>query len=100
MITHQNKGKIIWIIILLIISSTSFSKAQRALKDSSINIPYFSISYQFQMPGGDLAKRFGNNSSVGLSFLNKTKNKWLYGCDWNYLFGNVIKDTGLFSKIG
>jgi len=52
------------------------------------------------MPGGDLAKRFGNNSSVGLSFLNKTKNKWLYGCDWNYLFGNVIKDTGLFSKIG
>ena len=76
------------------------SIAQRALKDSSISIPFFSFQYQFQMPERDMATRFGNNSSVGFSFLHKTKKRLIYGWDWNYLFGREVKDSNLFINIG
>lgn len=52
------------------------------------------------MPQKDMAVRFGNNSSVGFSFLHKTKKNWMYGADWNFIFGNNIKDSGLFNQIG
>lgn len=82
----------------LLLSCTGF--AQRALKDSSISIPYFSFQYQFQMPQRDMASRFGNNSSVGFSFLHKTKKRIMFGVDWNYIFGRDIKDSNLFVNIG
>lgn len=87
-------------IILLLLAINFQLRAQRGLKDSSINLSYFTVQYQFQMPGGDLKNRFGNNSTVGLAFNYKTKQKWLMGMQWNYIFGKTIKDTGIFNSIG
>jgi len=50
-------------------------------------------NYSYDIPGGDMADRYGNNSGVGGGFMVKTKSNWLFGFDGNYLFGNNIKNS-------
>jgi hypothetical protein len=68
------------------------SQAQVNIRDSAINAPMFYFTYGYQIVGGDVAKRFGNNSAVGGGFQFKTKSNWLFGAEYNYLFGGRIKD--------
>ena len=69
------------------------SYAQVNIKDSVIFSPLIDFSYSYKIPGGDLADRFGNHSEIGVSFLIKTKKNLLFGVDWNYLFGDEVKDV-------
>jgi len=83
--------------ILLFISVAL--RAQINIKDSCITIPMVGASFSLQIPGGDLAKRFGNNANFGLSFLIKDKNNWMYGADWYYMFGKDLKEDGILDSI-
>lgn len=76
--------------LLLFFSQHSFSQVH--VKDSSIVAPMIYATYAFQFPGGDLAKRYGNNSSIGGGFMVKTKSNWLFAAEGNYLFGETVKD--------
>ncbi|PKP43619.1 MAG: hypothetical protein CVT95_12030, partial [Bacteroidetes bacterium HGW-Bacteroidetes-12] len=78
------------ILLLLFISKLSFS--QLSVKDSSVAAPMFQISYSVQLPGGDLADRFGFSSGVKFSFIHKTPSNWLFGAEFTYIFGNQIKN--------
>jgi hypothetical protein len=69
------------------------------VKDSSVFAPMFTANYSFQIPGGDLAKRFGANSTIGSSFMVKTKSNFLLGVDGNFIFSSQIKEDSLFSNI-
>ena len=69
------------------------------VKDSSISVAMFTANYAFQIPGGDLAKRFGANSSIGSNFMIKTKKNFLFGVDGNFIFGSQIKEDSLFANI-
>jgi hypothetical protein len=66
--------------------------AQRSVKDSAISTPMFYITYAYQMNSGDISERFGSNSSVGGGFQFKSKNNWMFGAEYNYLFGGKVKD--------
>jgi hypothetical protein len=68
------------------------SAAQYDIKASSLNIPMFYAAYGLQFPGGDLADRFGVNSNIGGGFLWKTSKNWIFGADFNHLFGNELKN--------
>ena len=35
--------------------------------------------------------RFGNNSSIGGGFYWKTKQNWMFGAEFNFIFGNDVK---------
>jgi hypothetical protein len=83
--------------IFLFYSLTSI--AQISIKDSCITIPMVSASFSLQIPSGDLAKRFNNNASAGLSFLIKNKKNWIYGADWNYIFGKNPKENGILDSM-
>lgn len=72
--------------------------AQVSVKDSSIYTPYVGVSYGFQFSGGDLVKRFGNNSSIGLCLDFKTKKYWTFGINGSYIFGKDVKES-LFDSI-
>ena len=85
------------IILLLILSFTS--KAQVNIKDSVVNIPILGFNYSMQFPGGDMVKRFGQNSRIGGEFLFKTKSNYIFGIDWNYIFGNKVKEQNMFDSI-
>jgi hypothetical protein len=67
------------------------------VRDSCIQIPLVQFSYAGQLPGGDLAKRFGYNSNLALNFSVKTRKNWIFGVDFTYIFGNQIKQTMLDS---
>jgi hypothetical protein len=65
---------------------------QVSIRDSSITIPMIYATYSYQFPGGDLALRYGSNSSIGGGFLVKTKSNWLIGVEGNYQFGSSVKN--------
>ncbi|UTW65121.1 hypothetical protein KFE94_10560 [bacterium SCSIO 12643] len=73
-------------------SSAFQLSAQVSVKDSAVFAPIIDFSYAYKIPGGDLDQRFGDHSEIGVSFLIKSKKNFLYGVDWNYIFGNKVKD--------
>lgn len=76
-----------------------YVKEKLPTKDSTITIPLLQVSYAYQVPGLDIANRYGNNSNIGGSFAVKTKSNWYYGIKANYLWGNDVKQDGILSNI-
>ena len=86
-------------ICLVFFASVFDALAQKNSKDSVVFIPMIQISYSYQLPGADLAKRFGDNSNIGLSFLIKNKNNWIYGLEGDFIFGTEIKENQVLKNI-
>ncbi|MFH1004083.1 MAG: hypothetical protein V1781_01075 [Bacteroidota bacterium] len=92
-LTHKIFLSVVGCLLSVIFSS----QAQVNVKDSSLFIPLIKFSYAFQLPGGNLEKRFGNNSNIGIDFSVKMKKNILIGAGWHYIFGNQIKENVLDS---
>lgn len=86
------------LILLIFIVFPQFLFSQ-TIEDTTLTVPMVSLSYSFQVPGGDLAKRFGNSNSFGASFMVKTKSNFLLGIDGNFLFGRSVKEDGILDSI-
>ncbi len=69
------------------------AKAQYSANDTALSIPMFYASYSFQVPQGDLSERFGLNSTIGGGFQWKVPSNWIFGGEFNYIFGNDVKNT-------
>lgn len=85
------------ICILVLVLSIQLS-AQVSVKDSSIYTPMIGFSYGYYLPAGDMATRFGNNSSVQLNVDFKTRQYWTFGLNGSYIFGKKIYES-LFDSI-
>jgi hypothetical protein len=90
------KKLLLSLILVLIITLTN---AQVSVKDSSIFTPLISGSYAYQIPGGDLFSRFGDNSNVGVDVLFKTKKNWIWGIQYSYIFGDNVKENNILDNI-
>ena len=84
--------KISVFIILLFCSFISFSQEKK------IENQLITFDYAYQLPIGTLSESFGNNSSIGMTYL-KNKSTFLYGIDVNFQFGNQVKNDSLFKLI-
>lgn len=60
--------------------------------DTCIGVPLVAVHFGGQLPGGDLAKRFGPALNAGGSFLYKTKRNLVFGVESNYFFGKNVKE--------
>ncbi len=69
-----------------------FSFFLRAQRDTCISAPLVCIHFAGQIPSGDMVKRFGNNMLVGASFKYKTNKNFVYGIEFNYLYGKTVKE--------
>jgi len=78
-----------YILILFFIVAIAFSQKTEDKKHNVIGI---SVTYAYQIPGGDLADRFGGNSNIGLTAWYKLKSNWIFGFDYTYMFGRNLKD--------
>ncbi len=88
------------IIIILIFFTGITARSQIDISDSCAFVPMFSAFYSMQLPGGDLADRFGMNSVIGGDFKIKTTKNWVYGVDYNFIFGSNIKNyDSILSRI-
>jgi hypothetical protein len=75
------------------------SKAQGNIRDSSINIVTISPSYSYQFSYGDLSKRFGNHSSLGIKTNYQHYSGWVIGLNTNFIFGLNVKEDGVLDNI-
>jgi len=73
--------------------------AQANVRDSLLNISMVMPSGAFHIPQKDLANRFGNFATVGLSFLRKTKSGFLWGADAFFIFGQTVKEKNMIDAI-
>ncbi len=56
-------------------------------------------AFAYQWPGGDMANRFGQNSTIGPGFFHKTTSNWIFNADINFLFGNTINEDSLIHNL-
>ena len=80
---------VLFVSVILYNFNPAFS--QVSASDSAISIPMFYVTYAYQFPGGDMADRFGNNSSIGGGFQWKTTKNLIVGGEFLFLFGNNVK---------
>lgn len=85
--------------LIFLLLFTVFVHAQQNPRDTTVRCVGFAFSYAPQVPAGDLAKRFGNNSNVGVSFWGKTRQNIVYGFHWNFLFSENVKEKGVLDSI-
>lgn len=53
----------------------------------------------YDIPGADMAKRFGGNFRVGPGVLYKTKSNWMFGAKSDFIFGGKVKEDSLMYNI-
>jgi len=74
-------------------------QAQKENVDSTYACGFFHVHYGYTSPGADMAKRFGANSNVGFGISFKTDKNWVWGADFDYLFGNKVKEDDILKYI-
>ena len=67
------------------------ASSQVNIKDTTIRSAMIYATYAYQFPGGNIADRFGSNSSIGGGFQYKSLTNWLIGVEGNFLFGGDVK---------
>ena len=81
-------------LIILCFSFAYFTSFAQNNKQSAIT-----FGYAHQLPIGDLAERFGDNSSLGVSYFQEKDNNLFFGIEGGYLFSNNVKDSTIFDNI-
>jgi hypothetical protein len=72
--------------------------SQFNIRDSSIAFSMIGVTLAYQVPGGDMSDRFGNNLNVGGVFQWKLKSNWIIGLEGNFLFGEDVKEDNILNK--
>jgi len=81
-------------LILLCFTCFCFTLSAQNDKQSALT-----FSYTHQLPIGNLAERFGDNSSLGFSYFKEKENNLFFGIEGAYLFSNNVKDSSIFDNI-
>ncbi len=87
-----------WIVLTFLIITGLIAQAQSEMKTEQGFL--FSPHAAWNVAGGDLEQRFDNFASLGLGVDYKLKNNFIFGIDYDWYFGDNVKDNGLFSNIG
>lgn len=95
----QNQKIQILLPFLLVLAGFFSASAQVSVKDSAISMVMIRPSYALQVPGGDMAKRFGINQSIGMAVSYKTAKGWIFTADGAFLFGTEINEPNLFTGL-
>lgn len=87
------------IFLFLFLFSTLHSYSQKSVRDSSISFVMLGASFQYQIPGGDMADRFGNNYNAG-GFLNyKFASNWVIELDGGFLFAENVREDNILDGL-
>jgi hypothetical protein len=91
---------ILKISVLLFLSCISYFRAdaQHDIRDSSLAFPMIGATFAYQLPGGDMSERFGNNLNIGGVFLWKLKSNWILGIEGDFIFSDDVKEKNILDK--
>ncbi len=79
--------------LVLLFLALNTANAQKAKADSARSSFIIYASYAYQIPGGDMASQYGNNSTIGPGFFYKTDKNWMWTAEMNFIFGSDVKNT-------
>lgn len=85
-------------VVALLLTGGSCS-AQGHIRDTTLSMVVINGSYAYQLPGGDMATRFGHNSNIGISGLRKSRSNYLFGLEGSFIFGNNVVEPGILSNV-
>jgi hypothetical protein len=87
--------------LLPVIVVLLFARAAHAqsIRDTTIALVAVNASYAQQLPGGDLAERFGSNNNVGLAAFRKLSNNITLGATGSFIFGNQVREPGILRNV-
>jgi len=87
-------------IALCLIIQTLHGQEIQKVNEVSSSIPFFYGFYGYQWPGGEMKRQFGSNSVLGFGFNWKTASNWLFGAEYDFIFGNDVKNgTEIFKHL-
>ena len=86
-------------ILICFLVGTFRANSQDKYADSSYFAPLIQMSYAYQLPGADMADRFGNNSALGLQTNIKFKNYWTLGLKSTFFWGNNVKEDSILADV-
>lgn len=85
------------LISLMLIFCGLKADAQFNIRDS-IHFSMIGFSGGFELPGGNLADRFGNNFNIGIHYHYKFKSNWLVGFEGQFFFGDNVKENSFLNQ--
>lgn len=89
-----------FIILLPLYQTTvAFCQIRGEQADSSLRFPFVSVQYGFQLPGAEMAQRFGFSNAIGGGVYYKLKRPFLVGLSGYYQFGNQVKERNMLSGL-
>ncbi|MCB0767830.1 MAG: hypothetical protein KDB95_11540 [Flavobacteriales bacterium] len=71
----------------------------QTIADTTMALTVVQGSYAQQLPGGDLADRFGTNNNVGLAAWRKLGNNITLGAEGSFIFGNQVREPGILRNV-
>ncbi len=89
----------LFLFTLVILGIASRAKAQGHMRDDTLSLVLVNMSYAYQVPGGDLALRFGNNSNIGIGGLRKFRSNYILGLEGGFMFGNQVIEPGVLRNV-
>lgn len=71
----------------------------QTMRDTSLALVAVHANYAQQIPGGDLAERFGSNNNVGIGAWRKLQNNITLGAEGSFIFGNQVREPGILRNV-
>ncbi len=85
--------------LFCLLAVNSVAQKTSNIKDTLLNAKIISGAYTFQIPAADMAKRFGNGSTIEGNFLFKVGNNWLIGASGGFLFSSNIREDTILDAL-
>ncbi len=82
-------------LLFLFLIVHSVVSGQTSIKDTSLSFSTIGITFNYQYPGADMAKRFGNNFAFGTEFQWKFKSNWIAGIEGRFFFSDHVKESSI-----
>ncbi len=82
--------------VILMFTLHSFAQT---IADTSMNLHMVSFHLSGDIPGGDIAKRYGMNLGVGGSYMYKTQKDWMLLAELSFISGNTFKEDSIFDNL-
>lgn len=94
------KRSTFFILFLVVTTLPSFAQlVPRHFKDTIHHVTLIKFGYMITSSLGDLNDRFGNFNAVNLSCSYKTNKNWLWGAQFDFIFGNKVKEKNMLRNI-
>ena len=87
---------IFFLFVLVIANQDAFAQNEEETPRKTF---FLAFNGAASAPGADMADRFGLHGMAGLGFFYKTSSNWILGAEFDYMFGENVKEDDILDPI-